>query len=90
MKTGEDLCLLFGIFQDETIGGSESQVSRLNQRTVDASTDTNLGKEMQIEMQRLFDLVHVAGTTSGQQSMAYRPLPAEESCNTALELFLAA
>jgi len=58
MQTGKDLCSLFGVIGDGTIDGDESEVPKLDLRTVDANTDTNLGKEMQIEMQSLFDLVH--------------------------------
>jgi hypothetical protein len=115
-QTGEDLCSLFGVIEDETIDEAtmddlfreilaapptpssdastlvddESEVLRLDQSTVDANTDTNLGKDMEIEMQRLFDLVHVAGTTVGSTIDGIPPLPAEESCNTALELDLGA
>ena len=58
--------------------------------TVDANSDTNLGRDMEVEIQRLFDLVHVAGTTVGPTIDGIPPLPAEESCNTALELDLGA
>jgi len=58
-----------------TLVGDETEVTTQDQSTVDANTDTNLDKEVVIEMQRLFDLVQ---------------LPTEESCNTALELDLGA
>jgi len=67
-----------------TLVDDGSEVLRLDQSTVDANTDTNLGRDMEIEMQRLFDLVHVTGTTVGIDGIP--PLPAEESCNTTLEL----
>jgi hypothetical protein len=73
-----------------TLVGDESEVPRLDQNTVDANTDTNLGKDMEVEMQRLFDLVHVAGTTVGPTIDGIPPLPAEECCITALELDLGA
>ena len=73
-----------------TLVGDEAEVPRLDQGTVDANVDTNLGKEVEIEIQKLFDLVHVAGTTVGPTIDGISPLPAEESCNTALELDLGA
>jgi hypothetical protein len=110
MQTGEDLCSLFGVIEDETIDeaamddlfreilatpptptsaaptlvGDEAEVLRQDQDSVDANTDVSVSKEVEIEMQRLFDLVHGAGTTlDGLPS-----LPAGECGNTALELDL--
>jgi hypothetical protein len=114
MQTGEDLCSLFGIIEDETIDeaamddlfreilaapptpssaastlvGDEVEAPRQDQDSVDANMDVNVGKEVEIEMQKLFDLVHVAGTTVGPTIDGILPLPAEESGNTALELDL--
>jgi len=116
MQTGEDLCSLFGIIEDETIDeaamddlfreilaapptpssaastlvGDEVEAPRQDQDSVDANMDVNVGKEVEIEMQKLFDLVHVAGTTVGPTIDGIPPLPAEESGNTALELDLGA
>jgi len=116
MQTGEDLCSLFGIIEDETIDeaamddlfreilaapptpssaastlvGDEVEAPRQDQDSVDANMDVNVGKEVGFEMQKLFDLVHVAGTTVGPIIDGIPPLPAEESGNTALELDLGA
>ncbi len=116
MQTGEDLCSLFGIIEDETIDeaamddlfreilaapptpssaastlvGDEVEAPRQDQDSVDANMDVNVGKEVEFEMQKLFDLVHVAGTTVGRTIDGIPPLPAEESGNTALELDLGA
>ena len=73
-----------------TLVGDEAEEPRLDQGTVDANVDTNLGKEVEIEIQKLFDLVNMAGTTAGPTIDGISPLPAEESCNTALELDLGA
>jgi len=54
-----------------------------DQLSANANTDVNLGKKMQIEMQRLFDLT---GTTLGLTIDGIPPLSVEESGNTALEL----
>jgi len=116
MQTGEDLCSLFGIIEDETIDeaamedlfreileapptpssaastlvGDEVEAPRQDRDSVDANMDVNVGKEVGFEMQKLFDLVHVAGTTVGPIIDGIPPLPAEESGNTALELDLGA
>src|SRR5260221_7800067 len=109
MQTGKDVCLLFGVIEDETIDevvmddlsreilavpsmpsstaqtlvGDEAEVPRQDQLSADANTDVNLGKKMQIEMQRLFDLT---GTTLGLTIDDILPLSVEESSNMALRL----
>lgn len=61
--------------------GDETEMSRQDEGSADPNTDTDVGKEVETEMQRLFDLVSQAGTSS---------VPAEEGGNTALELDLGA
>jgi len=58
--------------------GDEAEVPRRDQ--TNASTDTDLSKEVEREMQRLFDLM----------PEGVSPLPADESGSTALELDLGA
>lgn len=70
-----------------TLVGDEAEVPSQDQLSADANTDVDLGKEMEIEMQRLFDL---AGTTLGLTIDGIPPLPVEESGNTVLELDLGA
>jgi len=65
----------------------EAEVPRRDEDSADANTDANVGKEIEREMQRLFDLVPVAGTTFGLTIDGVPP-PAEEKDNTALELDL--
>ncbi len=67
----------------QTLVGEEAEVPRQDQLSANANTDVNLGKKMQIEMQRLFDLT---GTTLGLTIDGIPPLSVEESGNTALEL----
>jgi hypothetical protein len=67
----------------------EAEVPGRDQDSADANTDANLGKDIEREMQRLFDLVPVAGTTPGLTIDGVPPLPAEEKDN-ALELDLGA
>jgi len=59
--------------------GDETEMSRQDEGSADPNMDTNVGKEVETEIQRLFDLVSQAGTSS---------LPAEEG--SALELDLGA
>jgi len=63
--------------------GDEAEVPRRDEDSADTNTDVHVGKEIEIEIQRLFDLVPVAGTAAGLTI----PL-AEEKDNTALELDL--
>jgi hypothetical protein len=58
--------------------GDEAEVPRRDQ--TDASTDADLNKDVEREMQRLFDLM----------PEVVSPLPADESGSTALELDLGA
>jgi hypothetical protein len=67
----------------------EAEVPRQDQDSADANADANVGKEIEREMQRLFDLVPVAGTTPGFTIDGAPPPPAEEKDNT-LELDLGA
>jgi hypothetical protein len=62
-----------------------TEVPRRDQDSADANTDANVGKEIEREMQRLFDLVPMAGTTPGLTIDGVPPPPAEEKDNT-LEL----
>jgi hypothetical protein len=68
--------------------GDEAEVPRRDQDSADTNTHTNVGKEIEREMQRLFDLVPVAGTTPGLTIDGVPPPPVED--NTALELDLGA
>jgi hypothetical protein len=70
-----------------TLIGDEAEVPRQDQFSADANADVNLGKEMEIEMHRLFDL---SGTALGLTIDGMPPLPVEESGSTALELDLGA
>ncbi|KAH9993567.1 hypothetical protein BJV77DRAFT_1067158 [Russula vinacea] len=65
--------------------GDEAEVPRRDQDSADTNTDANVGKEIEREMQSLFDLVSVAGTTTID---GIPPPPVED--NTALELDLGA
>jgi len=60
--------------------GDEAEVPRQDQTSASASTDADLSKEVEREMQRLFDLI----------PEGVSPLSADESGNTALELDLGA
>jgi len=71
----------------QTLVDDEAEVPRQDQLSADANMDVNLGKEMEIEMQRLFDLT---GTTLGLTIDGIPPLSLEESGYTALELDLGA
>jgi hypothetical protein len=68
--------------------GDEAEVPRRDEDFADANTDVHVGKEIEREIQRLFDLVPVAGATVGLTIDGALPLPAEEKDNTALELDL--
>ena len=68
--------------------GDEAEVPRRDQDSVVTNTDANVGKEIEREIQRLFDLVPVAGTTPGLTIDGIPPPPVED--NTALELDLGA
>ena len=68
--------------------GNEAEVPRRCQDSADANADANASKEIEIEMQRLFDLVPVAGTATGLTIDDVVPPHAEEKDNTALELDL--
>jgi hypothetical protein len=70
------------------IMGNEAEVPRRDQDSADANTGANVSKEVEIEMQRLFDLVPMAGTATGFTIDGVVPPPAEEKDNTALELDL--
>lgn len=67
--------------------GEEAEVPRRDEDLADASTDAHVGKEIEREVQRLFDLVPVASTTAGLTIDGVLPPPAEER-DTALELDL--
>jgi hypothetical protein len=62
----------------------KAEVPRWDDDSADANADAHVGNEIEIEMQRLFDLVPVAGTTID----GVPPPPAEEKDNIALELDL--
>jgi len=64
--------------------GDEPEAPRRDEEPADANMDTNVGKEIERELQRLFDLVPVAGITSD----GLLPPLAEENDNTTLELDL--
>jgi hypothetical protein len=68
--------------------GDEAEVPIRDEDSADATTDAHVGKEIEREMQRLFDLVPVAGSTAGLTIDGIPPPPAEEKDNTALELDL--
>jgi len=68
----------------------EAEVPRRDEDMADANTDAHVGKEIEREIQRLFDLVPVVGTTAGFTIDGVPPPPAEEKDNTALELDLGA
>ena len=68
--------------------GDEAEVPRRDEDSTDADTDIRVGKVIEREIQRLFDLVPVAGTTVGLTIDGVPPLSAEEKDNTALELDL--
>jgi hypothetical protein len=68
--------------------GDEAEVPRRDEDSADANTDAHVGKEIEREIQRLFDLVPIAGTTAGLTIDGVPPPPAEEKDNAALELDL--
>ncbi len=68
--------------------GDGSEVPRRDEDSTDANTDVNVSKELEREIQRLFDLVPVAGITPGFTCDGVPPPLAEEKDNTALELDL--
>ena len=68
--------------------GDEAEVPRRDEDSADANTDAHVGKEIEREIQRLFDLVPVAGTAAELTIDGVPPPPAEEKDNTALELDL--
>ena len=68
--------------------GDEAEVPRRDEDSADASTDAYVGKEIEREIQRLFDLVPVDGTTAGLTIDGILPPLSEEKDNTALELDL--
>ena len=70
--------------------GDEAEVPRRDEDSADANTDAHVGKEIEKEIQRLFDLVPIAGTTVGFTTDGVPPLSAEEKDkdNTTLELDL--
>jgi len=70
--------------------GDEAETSRQDEGSADPNMDTNVGKEVETEIQRLFDLVSQASTTRGLTIDGTSSLPAEEGGNTALELDLGA
>ena len=67
--------------------GNEAEVPRRDQDLADASMGAVVSEEIEREMQRLFDLVPVAGTTPAVIIDGLLPPPAEEKDNT-LELDL--
>jgi hypothetical protein len=67
--------------------GDETEVLRRDEDSADANTDAHAGKEIEREIQRLFDLVPVAGTTAGLTIDGVPP-SAEEKDITTLELDL--
>ncbi|KAH9987030.1 hypothetical protein BJV74DRAFT_885767 [Russula compacta] len=71
-----------------TLMGNEAEVPRRDQGSADANTDADVGKEVEREIQRLFDLGPVAGTTLELTIDNLPPAPAEEGVSTALELDL--
>jgi len=68
--------------------GDEAEVPRRDEDSADTSTDPHVSKEIEREIQRLFDLVPVVDTTAGLTIDGVPPSPAEEKDNTALELDL--
>lgn len=66
----------------------EAEVLRRDEDSADANTDAHVGKEIEREIQRLFDLVPVAGTTAGLTIDGLAPPSAEEKDITTLELDL--
>jgi hypothetical protein len=68
--------------------GDEAEVPRRDEDSADTSMDAYVGKEIEREIQRLFDLVPVAGTTAGLTIDGVPPSSAEEKDNTQLELDL--
>ena len=71
-----------------TLMGNEAEVPRRDQGLADAKTDADVGKEVGREIQRLFDLGSVAGTTLGLTIDGLPPAPAEDGGSAALELDL--
>jgi len=66
----------------------EAEVLRRDEDSADANTDAHVGKEIERELQRLFDLVPVAGSTAGLTIDGVPPPSAEEKDSPTLELDL--
>jgi hypothetical protein len=68
--------------------GDEAEALRRDEDSADTNTDAYVGKEIEREIQRLFDLVPVAGTTAGLTIDGVPPPFTEEKDTTTLELDL--
>ena len=73
-----------------SLTGGEAEVPGRDQDSPDVDTDVGTGKEVEREIQRLFDLVPVIGGALGLTLDGVQPLAVEEGGNTALELDLGA
>jgi hypothetical protein len=73
-----------------SLTGSEVEVPDQDQDSAVVGADVDMGKVLEREIQRLFDLVPAASTALGLTLDSVPPLAAEESGNVALELDLGA